>query len=134
MRKTLLALCVALLMIINVMPVSAATLTNNTTNIVPLQSKNVTLATSGHFKNYGESSTFYVSGANVKGFYITFSGDSNAYVDFTLYRNGKAITSGTYLADGQMHIKSFAFWSGGNCQFKFTSGSSNNITYAVSTN
>lgn len=94
-----------------------------------------TLLTSGHFSNYqGSSGDFYVSGGVVKAFYLTMSGDSNSYVNFTVYRGTTAVWSGSFKADGEMHQKTFAILYSGDYHIDFNTASSNTIIYAMSWN
>lgn len=97
-----------------------------------------TLLTSGSFSGYqGSSGNFYVSGGAVKAFYLTMSGDSNNYVNFTVYRGtgtSNPVWEGAFLANGEMHYNVFIYLQSGNYHIDFNTASSNTIIYAMSWN
>ena len=98
------------------------------------QSRAATLLTSGHFSKQGSSQTFYCAGGIGKAFYLSLYGDSNSYVNFTVFHENTAIWSGSFKADGKMHTNMFLKLNGGNYHIDLNTASDNTITYAMSWN
>lgn len=143
MKKKLIARIFATLMICvlainsNVVAFAAET-TEPVSNEEITEVVSASLLTSGSFSGYqGSSGDFYVSGGAVKAFYLTMSGDSNNYVNFTVYRgtgSSNPVWKGAFLANGEMHYNVFIYLQSGNYHIDFNTASSNTIIYAMSWN
>ncbi len=135
-KKILLIALICMLVTCTNVPAFAAEHTTNEVDTIAasVEPKAATLVTSGHFKTSGKSNNFYISGGAVKAFYLTLTGDSNSYVNFTVYRGSTPVWNGSYKANGDMHTKTLIPMLAGNYHIEFNTASSKTIIYAMSWN